>query len=73
MDTILIILLIILIIINVNYNVSSFTSLYPQGCKKNDRTYPEGKVPGSYLGLNKFESGGLLTKFINNSPHDKII
>ena len=33
-------------------------------CMNNDRFYPEGKVPGSYLGLTKAEKDNLLRKFV---------
>lgn len=65
---ILVIFLVIILVIILVFKSSNFTSLYPQDCKKNDRPYPQGKVPGSYLGLNKFETDGMLTKFINNAP-----
>ena len=55
MDKLLIIFLCIIFIILAVIKISKFTPLYPQDCKKNDRYYPQGKVPGSYLGLNKFE------------------
>ena len=37
--------------------------------KRNDRYYPMGKVPGSYLGLTKAEQDGLLINFINDNKY----
>ena len=37
-----------------------------KSCTRDNREYPEGRVPGSYLGLNKYEREGLLEKFIKN-------
>jgi hypothetical protein len=31
---------------------------------------PQGKIPGSYLGLTPSEKEGLLKKFIENSPYN---
>jgi hypothetical protein len=41
----------------------------PGNCIRNDREYPEGKIPGSYLGLNRYERAELLKRFIDNSPY----
>ena len=64
--TILAILAIILM-----YNKSTFGGLYTdtyasEGCEKNDRTFPSGHVPGSWLGMTTAEKNNL-TNFIKNS------
>ena len=41
---------------------------YNKGCGT-VREYPQGKVPGSYLGLTNAEKEGLLTKFILDNPN----
>ena len=38
-------------------------------CINNDRFYPEGKVPGSYLGLTKAEKDNLLRKFVLDNKY----
>ena len=38
-------------------------------CQNDNREYPEGKVPGSYLGLTTAERNNLLTRFVNNNPN----
>ena len=45
-------------IANINYN--------NQGCSMENRVYPSGKIPGSYLGLTEAERNGLLKDFIMN-------
>jgi hypothetical protein len=45
-------------ILNDNYN--------NQGCSMENRVYPSGKIPGSYLGLTEAERNGLLKDFIMN-------
>ena len=41
----------------------------PGNCIRNDREYPEGNIPGSYLGLNRWERAELLKRFIDNNPN----
>ena len=63
------------IVILINYkskfgNISEIlNSNYNSGCQRDNRQYPEGKVPASYMGLNQYEREGLLTKFVNNDPN----
>ena len=45
-------------IANLNYN--------NEGCSRENRVYPSGNVPGSYLGLTEAERNGLLKDFIMN-------
>ena len=45
-------------IANINYN--------NQGCSRENRVYPSGNIPGSYLGLTQAEKNGLLKEFIMN-------
>ena len=61
--------LLLISIFIIAFSVSKFGEMYPQGCQKDNRSYPEGKVPGSYLGLNKPERDGLLTKFVMDNPN----
>ena len=46
-------------ILNDNYNKKK--------CTNENRYYPMGKIPGSYLGLTEAEKQGLLKDFINNN------
>ena len=39
------------------------------GCTKENRVYPSGKVPGSYLGLTQAERANLLKEFIDNNSY----
>jgi hypothetical protein len=39
------------------------------GCTREDRSFPSGHIPGSYLGLTKAERENLLKKFIENNPN----
>ena len=49
------------------FSVSKFGDI--SGCQQDNRQYPEGKVPGSYLGLNQSERDGLLTKFVMDNKY----
>ena len=42
-----------------------------RGCTRENRYYPTGKIPGSYLGLTEAERQGLLKDFINNNAYLK--
>ena len=44
------------------------SNTYSKGCGT-VREYPQGKVPGSYLGLTNAEKEGLLTNFILDNPN----
>ena len=44
------------------------SNTYSKGCGE-IREYPQGKVPGSYLGLTNAEKEGLLTNFILDNPN----
>ena len=44
------------------------SNTYNKGCGT-VREYPQGKVPGSYLGLTNAEKEGLLTNFILDNPN----
>jgi len=48
-------------ILNTNYGTV--------GCSKEDRVYPSGKVPGSYLGLSRIERDNLLKAYIDNNTY----
>jgi hypothetical protein len=67
-------LLLATVLVIVFYPISKFgdtllNNNYNSGCEKENRQYPEGNIPGSYLGLNKIEREGLLTNFVNNDPN----
>ena len=49
-------------ILNDNYN--------NQGCSMENRVYPSGKIPGSYLGLTQAERDNLLKLFINDNKNN---
>ena len=40
-----------------------------KGCSSENRVYPSGNVPGSYLGLTEAEKNGLLKDFIMNDKN----
>jgi hypothetical protein len=52
-----------LAILNNNYNT--------RGCSYDNREVPEGKVPGSYLGLSEVEKNQLLRNFVNDNPYKR--
>jgi hypothetical protein len=69
------IFLFLLLVIAYYFTKSNFGSnlvfnLYEKCQNKDNRQYPEGKVPGSYLGLSTAERDNLLTKFVNNNPNN---
>jgi len=39
------------------------------GCSNENRVYPSGRVPGSYLGLTDAEKNGLLKEYIKNNKY----
>jgi len=41
-------------------------------CTRDDRNYPQGKVPGSYLTLTPTEKNNMFVQFINNDPNKMI-
>jgi hypothetical protein len=45
--------------------VSSFAGVYE--CDESKRLFPEGKIPGDYLGVNKYTEDQLTKKF-NQTP-----
>jgi hypothetical protein len=49
-------------ILNGNYNNN--------GCSRENRVYPSGKIPGSYLGLTQAERENLLKLFINDNKNN---
>ena len=51
-----------------NGNVFLSNTYANEGCGE-IREYPQGKVPGSYLGLTNAEKEGLLTNFILDNPN----
>ena len=48
-------------ILNTNYGSAE--------CTRENRAYPSGKVPGSYLGLTQAERDNLLRDFIDNNTY----
>jgi hypothetical protein len=40
-------------------------------CNKDERLFPEGNIPGEYLGLNKYEKDELARRFV--TPEDEKI
>ena len=53
-----------------NFGSNLVFNFYDKCQNKDNRQYPEGKVPGSYLGLSTAERDNLLTKFVNNNPNN---
>jgi len=72
----LVILLVVLIILYAYLKKSTFINqivkdVYkPEDCSyvENNRVYPSGHVPGSYLGLSEQEKETLLKRFIDEKP-----
>jgi hypothetical protein len=72
----LVILLVVLIILYAYLKKSTFINqivkdVYkPEDCSyvENNRVYPSGHVPGSYLGLSEQEKEYLLKRFIDEKP-----
>ena len=54
---------------NIQMQLTQNYSTVGEKCQRNDRQYPEGKVPGSYLGLNRAERAELLRRFVSNNPN----
>ena len=63
------ILCLVLILLIVFINRSNFTNVYK--CNKDERLFPEGNIPGEYLGLNKYEKDELARRFV--TPEDEKI
>ena len=62
---ILIIIFLLVLILLIIYMVpSKFT--YDYECAENKRLFPEGKIPGEYLGINKYTEDELTKKFNQN-------
>ena len=53
-------------------NKSTFMEMNYGSCTRDNRNYPQGKVPGSYLNLTPSEREGLLVNFILNDPNKMI-
>ena len=60
---ILIVFLLLLVFLLYEIKKSTFET-----CQVENRQYPEGKLPGSQLGLTKYELMGL-TQYIKNNPN----
>jgi hypothetical protein len=64
---------VLILFIIYSYNKGTFgdmNSIYQsyQGCTYDNRNYPEGKIPGSKLGLNESEKRNIqLANFVQNS------
>ena len=62
---ILLVIILLVLILLINYFVASkFT--YDYECAENKRLFPEGKIPGEYLGVNKYTEDELTKKFNQN-------
>ena len=57
--------LIIIVIFAALFLIYQNTSLFGDMCERDNRQYPEGKVPGSNL----FNKSDLLKNFIRNNPN----
>lgn len=63
----------VIVIIVLTYTKSTFiddilTNNYGN-CTRDNRNYPQGKVPGSYMGLTPAEREGLFVNFVLNDPN----
>ena len=63
----------VIVIIVLTYTKSTFiddilTNNYGN-CTRDNRSYPQGKVPGSYMGLTPAEREGLFVNFVLNDPN----
>jgi hypothetical protein len=67
-----IVFILMIITLVVFTNKSTFMEMNYGSCTRDNRNYPQGKVPGSYLGLSQSEREGLLVNFILNDPNKMI-
>jgi len=67
-----IVFVLIIITLVIFTNKSTFMEMNYGSCTRDNRNYPQGKVPGSYLGLSQSEREGLLVNFILNDPNKMI-
>jgi hypothetical protein len=69
------IILILILIVVIFFNKSTFIdqivnqNYNSTGCTRENRSFPSGHLPGSYLGLTKAEQANILKKFIENNPN----
>ena len=66
-------IVLVIVIILLTYTKSTFiddilTNNYGN-CTRDNRHYPQGKIPGSYLTLTKPEREGLFVNFVLNDPN----
>jgi hypothetical protein len=61
----LIVILLVLILL-INFTVSSKFIQLEYKCPENKRLFPEGNIPGEYLGINKYTEDELTRKFNQN-------
>jgi hypothetical protein len=64
----LFVLILIILIVFVELTKNNFENVNPSmndnyECNENKRLFPEGKIPGNYLGLNKYNLDNLTKKF----------
>ena len=65
----IIVILVIALVLFFVYNKSTFIDQMSSTFTCDEKPYPQGNVPGSYLGLTPSERSGLLKRFINNNPN----
>jgi len=69
----LIILVVILLFLNLNISpFTNITDLLNQNykeCNRENRIYPSGHVPGSYLGLTKAEKDNIFQSYVENDKY----
>ena len=68
---ILIIIFLLVLILLINFIVPSKFIQLEYECAENKRLFPEGKIPGEYLGINKYTEDELTKKF--NQDGDVLI
>ncbi len=73
METYIVLLVVLLLIALFSYTKSGFIDnilLNNYGsCNRENRSYPSGRVPGSYLTLTEPEKKGLFINFVLNDPN----
>jgi len=64
-----------IILLGLNLNISGFTNISDllnqnyKECNRENRVYPSGKVPGSYLGLTKAEKDNIFQSYVENDKY----
>ena len=61
---VIIVLILLIISMKSSFTAQSYLNYNDTGCKRENRYYPMGNLPGSQIGLTQAEQQGLLKNFI---------